>query len=298
VDQTRLARWRVPFDGAFALADTSTEPMPDVPGGKVPGKRKLRKARAAQTERLRDLQQRLYAERRHSVLLVFQAMDAAGKDGTIRAVLSGVNPAGCVVHPFGPPSKEDLSHDFLWRTTRRLPAKGHIGVFNRSYYEEVLVVRVQPEYLEAQRLPRGVPLDQLWQQRFDSIRAHERHLAENGTTVIKFFLNVSRDEQCRRLLRRIDDPERNWKFNAGDLKVRARWDEYMAAYQAALQETSRPWAPWYCIPADNKDFMRLQVANIVVQTIEALNSQFPELPADDHARLHEFRAELTQGKPS
>lgn len=282
----------VPFEGQFDLGARSTTP----PLG-TPGRKALRKAREDRTERLGLLQRRLYAHHRHSVLLVFQAMDAAGKDGTIRAVMSGVDPSGCSVHSFGKPSTEERAHDFLWRTTVRLPRKGRIGIFNRSYYEEVLIVRVLPSLLEGQELPRELPLEQRFAERYESIRDFETHMVRNGTTVIKFFLNVSAEEQRQRLLQRLDDPARNWKFNAADLDARAQWDQYQAAYRDALAETSRPWAPWYCIPADDKRYMRLQVADIVVNTIEALDPTWPEMPPEDQARLSDFRAALASSGP-
>ena len=208
-------------------------------------------------------------------------MDAGGKDGTIRNVFTGVNPAGFQVSSFKAPSDEELDHDFLWRVAQQLPERGRIGVFNRSHYEEVLVVRVHPEFLEGQRLPNA-DLDAIWGERFESIRNFEKHLAENGTIIVKFFLNVSFEQQTQRLLRRIDKPSRNWKFNSGDVKERERWPDYMRAFEDALNETSRPWAPWYAIPADNKPYMRLQVARIVQETLESLGVDFPKI--DEAAR--------------
>lgn len=276
--------WRVPYDGSFRMdAAPTTLPSPL-------GKKSAKKALKASVEELADQQRRLYADDRHAVLLVFQAMDAAGKDSTIRAVLSGVNPAGCQVESFKAPSTRELDQDFLWRTTRRNPQRGRIGVFNRSYYEETLVVRVHPEYLDGQRLPHR-PED-LFEQRYASIRDHELHLARNGTLVLKFFLNVSRDEQKRRFLDRIDDPRKNWKFSRHDLAERALWPAYMAAYQDALNATSRPWAPWYAIPADDKPNMRAIVADIVVQNLRRLELAYPTLPADDQAHLARSRAAL------
>lgn len=276
--------WRVPYDGSFRMdAAPTTLPSPL-------GKKSAKKALKASVEELADQQRRLYADDRHAVLLVFQAMDAAGKDSTIRAVLSGVNPAGCQVESFKAPSTRELDQDFLWRTTRRNPQRGRIGVFNRSYYEETLVVRVHPEYLDGQRLPHR-PED-LFEQRYASIRDHELHLARNGTLVLKFFLNVSRDEQRRRFLDRIDDPRKNWKFSRHDLAERALWPAYMAAYQDALNATSRPWAPWYAIPADDKPNMRAIVADIVVQNLRRLELAYPTLPADDQAHLARSRAAL------
>ena len=277
----------VPFDGSFHLADVPTHP-----GDDAEGKKRSKKLLDEEIDALDQLQRRLYADDRYALLLVFQAMDAAGKDGTIRAVMSGVNPQGCQVFSFKQPSKEELDHDFLWRTARRLPERGRIGIFNRSYYEEVLVVRVHPEHLKGQKLPYEVPLERLWENRFRSIREHEAHLARSGTVVLKFFLNVSREEQRQRFLARIDEPDKNWKFSAADVRERGFWDAYQAAYEAALSATSRAWAPWYAIPADDKPSMRLEVARIVVETLESLSLRFPELSPEDQERLGEMRARL------
>ncbi len=277
----------VSFDGSFRVAGAPTAP----PKG-VPGKKALKSELKDHVKRVHAMQDVLYAADRRSVLLVFQAMDAAGKDGTIRAVMTGINPAGCQVVSFKQPSKEELDHDFLWRTTRKLPERGRIGIFNRSYYEEVLVVRVHPEILEHQRLPWLTDAPDVWEHRLASIRDFEEHLARNGTVVLKFFLNVSRGEQRRRFLDRIDERAKNWKFSAGDVRERQHWDEYMAAYQAALLATSRPWAPWYAIPADNKPFMRAAVADIVASTLESLGLSYPELDESERSRLDEMRALL------
>jgi PPK2 family polyphosphate:nucleotide phosphotransferase len=279
--------WTVPADGSFRLEQARCAAPDDAPGDKA-----ARTALKKQVKRLDDLQRRLYADDRHSVLMIFQAMDAAGKDSTIRAVFSGVNPAAFQVTSFKKPSANELDQDFLWRTTRALPQRGRIGVFNRSYYEEVLVVRVHPEYLGAQKLPPdAVPgdLDELWTQRYRSIVEHERHLARNGTVVLKFWLNVSRGEQKRRFLRRLDVPEKNWKFNAGDVAERNHWPAYMAAYEDALRHTSKPWAPWFAIPADDKPFMRLTVARIVVETLESMGLRYPEVGDAERARFDEMR---------
>lgn len=226
------------------------------------------------------LQERLYAENRQALLLVFQAMDAAGKDGTIRKLLSGVNPAGCQVSSFKRPSSEELDHDFLWRHVVRLPERGILGVHNRSWYEEVLVVRVNPGILTGgQRLPPHALQGDVWGDRLQSIRDLEAHLDRNGTTVVKFFLNVSHAEQGRRLRARIDEPEKRWKFEAGDLDARADWEAYQTAYEQALNETSRPCAPWYAIPADHKWTMRVMVAEIVLRTLQAMNPTIPD-PTD------------------
>jgi PPK2 family polyphosphate:nucleotide phosphotransferase len=243
-------------------------------------------------EEIGELQRILYAHDHRALLLVFQAMDAAGKDGTIRAVMTGVNPAGCQVYSFKQPSAQELDHDFLWRTAKCLPERGMIGIFNRSYYEEVLVVRVHPEYLAAQNLPQPIDKDTIWKDRFESIRDHELHLARNGTVVLKFFLNVSREEQKKRFLARLDEPEKNWKFSAADVQERGYWNDYMKAYADALGETSRAWAPWYAIPADFKPFMRLAVARIVRDTLKSLKLHYPTVEEKDRARFDEARALL------
>ena len=285
----------VPFDGTFDLQQRPTAPDDD-----VAEKKKLAKALKRQVKTISELQQVLYAQDRFSVLLVFQAMDAAGKDGTIRAVMSGVNPAGCQVFSFKSPTARELDHDYLWRTASRMPERGRIGVFNRSYYEEVLAVRVRPEYLVNQRIPRNigdsVTADAFWSERYESIRDHELHLARNGTIVIKFWLNVSLEEQKRRFLARLDNPEKYWKFSKSDLSERERWPDYMEAYQHALNETSRPHAPWYAVPADNKPWMRLQVATIVAQTLESLPLAFPEKSEEELALFDAHRARLMAEK--
>lgn len=277
----------VPFDGAFRLTGSPTEPPAERPSKKE-CKARLTEAR----EQLDELQRILYAHDHHSVLLVFQAMDAAGKDGTIRAVLEGVNPAGCQVFSFKKPSDLELDHDFLWRSAVRLPERGRIGVFNRSYYEEVLVVRVHPSILDGQQLPSSVDRERIWEQRFESIRDHEKHLARNGTVVIKFFLNVSKEEQRQRFLSRLDEPEKNWKFSKADLRERGHWDAYQEAYESALAETSRAHAPWYAIPADSKSYMRMQVAEIVVERLKGLDLHYPAVDAEVAAHIDDLRAQL------
>jgi PPK2 family polyphosphate:nucleotide phosphotransferase len=278
-------RFLVPFDGSFRVDGAPTSPPKAVSMKKKEARARL----AKRVDELDDLQRRLYADARFSVLLVFEAMDAAGKDGTIRAVMSGVNPAGCQVFSFKKPSYEELDHDFLWRTARRLPERGRIGVFNRSYYEEVLVVRVHPELLHFQRLPYRPKGRRLWRDRYESIRDHEKHLARNGTIILKFWLNVSREEQRKRFLSRIDEPEKNWKFEPADCRERGFWDAYMAAYQDALNETSRAWAPWYAIPADDKPFMRFAVAEIVVDALKSLGLSYPDVDHETRGRLQEMR---------
>jgi PPK2 family polyphosphate:nucleotide phosphotransferase len=277
----------VPFDDGFSIADTPTTPPPGSPARKET-KYRLNKVVAE----LADLQERLYADDRYAILCVFQAMDAAGKDSTIRAVMTGINPAGFQVFSFKAPSKEELDHDFLWRTSVRLPERGRIGVFNRSYYEEVLVVRVHTGFLDGQQLPHRPPAGELWDERYASIRDHELHLARSGTVVVKFWLNVSREEQARRFLRRIDRPDKNWKFQPRDVLERRHWDAHMEAYEDALNATSRPWAPWYAIPADDKPFMRLMVAEILRDQLGALPLRYPEPAEDDRATFDEMRSEL------
>src|ERR1700690_2722177 len=248
-------------------------------------------------ERLAELQQRLYANDRWSVLIVLQAMDAAGKDSIIKHVMSGINPQGCEVHSFKQPSAEELQHDFLWRVAQRLPTNGRIGIFNRSHYEEVLTVRVHKELLASQGLPKRLVSKDIWQQRFDDIRTFERHLARNGTLVLKFFLNVSKDEQRRRFLDRIEEPAKRWKFSMGDIAERKLWDKYMEAYEDMIRQTSTPEAPWFVVPADNKWFTRLVVAGAIVQELQALDLDFPKVTGKALKELHKVRKALkAQGR--
>jgi PPK2 family polyphosphate:nucleotide phosphotransferase len=230
---------------------------------------------------MQELQDRLYADNSHAVLLIFQAMDGAGKDSTIKHVMSGVNPQGCQVYSFKQPSVEELDHDYLWRTTKCLPERGRIGIFNRSYYEEVLIVKVHPEMLLKQKLPCAFDLssvdDAFWQKRYQSINDLEKHLVRNGTIVIKFFLQVSKKEQAERFLKRINEPEKNWKFAISDVEERQYWDEYQKAYELMIRETSTPEAPWYIIPADKKWYMRLAVAEIILQRLKKLDLKYPAL---------------------
>jgi PPK2 family polyphosphate:nucleotide phosphotransferase len=279
--------FQVPDNGDFKLKKADTDPEK-----RAPDEAECDVRLAECVAEIADLQHVLFAYDRYALLLIFQAMDAAGKDGTIRAVLSGVNPAGCQVTSFKVPSAEELDHDFLWRTTRHLPERGRIGVFNRSYYEEVLAVRVHTEFLAAQRLPNGKNNKSIWQERFESIREHEAHLARNGTVVLKFFLNVSKEEQRKRFLSRLDEPHKHWKFSEKDVAEREHWDNYQDAYEEALNETSRAWAPWYAIPADNKAFMRLTVAEIVRHTLKSMDLKYPQPDAEALARYDKMRADL------
>jgi PPK2 family polyphosphate:nucleotide phosphotransferase len=230
-------------------------------------------------ERLAELQQRLYADDRRSVLIVLQAMDAAGKDSIIKHVMSGINPQGCEVHSFKQPSAEELEHDFLWRVAQRLPSNGRIGIFNRSHYEEVLTVRIHKEFLARQKLPKQLVGKNIWQQRFEDIRAFEYHLARNGTRILKFFLNVSKEEQRRRFLDRIDQPDKRWKFSMNDVAERKLWDKYMAAYEDMIRQTSTPEVPWFVVPADQKWFTRLVVAAVVVEAMDRLKLNYPKVTA-------------------
>ena len=236
---------------------------------------------------LAELQDKLYAQDKWGVLLIFQAMDAAGKDGAIKHVMSGVNPQGCQVYSFKSPSAEDLDHDYLWRCMKSLPNRGHIGIFNRSYYEEVLVVRVHPEFLAKQKLPPKLVGKQIWEERFEDIRNFEQYLARNGVIVRKFFLHVSKKEQKRRFLERIEDPLKNWKFSSNDASERDFWDDYMGAYEAMIQETAAKHAPWYVVPADNKWFTRVVVASAVIDALASLDLAYPEV---GEAKLKELAA--------
>ena len=257
----------------------------------------LEKDHAAQllkqgVERLAELQDKLYAQDRWSVLCMFQAMDAAGKDGAIKHVFSGVNPQGCQVHSYKAPNAMELDHDFLWRHSTALPERGRIGIHNRSWYEEVLVVRVHPEYLTGQKLPPRLVGKDIWAERLEDIAAYERYLARQGTVVLKFFLNVSKAEQKKRFLSRIEEPEKNWKFSANDVAERAHWDAYMAAYEAAIRGTATKLAPWYVVPADNKWFTRLVVVAAIVQALEDLDLHYPRVTKAEQAALAVARKAL------
>jgi len=277
----------VPFDGSFRVDDAPTAPPGD---DRLHLKNRLRAA----VRELDALQRLLLANKTWSVLLVFQGMDAAGKDSTIRAVMSGISPTGCEVYTFKRPTRTELAHDFLWRTARSIPRRGSIGIFNRSHYEEVLVVRVHPEILENQSLPRRALGDDLWNERLESIRDHEEHLARNGVVVLKFWLNISADEQKERFLNRLDDPDKNWKFNPDDVAERQYWEQYMHAYEEALKTTSRPWAPWYAIPADSKPYMRAVIAEIIVAALSGLDMRYPEPDASELVGFSEARAKLEE----
>jgi PPK2 family polyphosphate:nucleotide phosphotransferase len=246
-------------------------------------------------ELLADLQDKLYAQDRWALLLIFQAMDAAGKDGTIKHVMSGVNPQGCEVFSFKSPSAEELAHGYLWRTSKRIPPRGKIGIFNRSYYEEVLVVKVHPELLEAQRLPELCVGDDIWKERYEDIAAFERYATRNGIAVRKFFLNISKEEQKRRFLSRLEEPEKNWKFSAADVRERGYWDQYQEAYEAMIQHTSSKCAPWFVVPADNKWFTRLVVSSVVAHALQEMKLDYPKVSAGKRRELAAAKHEL-EGK--
>ena len=243
-------------------------------------------------ELLASLQDRLYAQDKRALLLVFQAMDAAGKDGTIKHVMSGVNPQGCQVFAFKAPSAEELDHDFLWRTTKCIPERGRIGIFNRSYYEEVLVVRVHPQILAGQKLPPELVTKGIWKERCEDIASYERYLARNGVAVVKFFLNVSRKEQKKRFLDRLEEPDKNWKFALGDVEERKHWNAYAEAYEEAIRATAAPWAPWYVVPADAKWYTRLVVASAVIDALERMDLAYPEVDEAKRAELAKAKAAL------
>jgi PPK2 family polyphosphate:nucleotide phosphotransferase len=274
--------------------------LKDVDPGDTAGL-KLEKDHAAElldkgVEVLAALQDRLYAQDKRALLLVFQAMDAAGKDGTVKHVMSGVNPQGCQVFAFKSPSSEELDHDFLWRTTKCLPERGRIGIFNRSYYEEVLVVRVHPQILAGQKLAPELVTKRIWKERLEDIAAHERYLARNGVAVVKFFLHVSKKEQRKRFLDRLEEPDKNWKFALGDVEERKHWDAYMEAYEEAIRATAAPWAPWYVVPADTKWFTRLVVASAVIDALEKMDLAYPVVDEAKKAELAKAKAALEAEK--
>jgi PPK2 family polyphosphate:nucleotide phosphotransferase len=286
-------RFRIDEPGKFKLADHDCA---DTCGLDI-DKREATDMLEEGIKRLSDLQEKLYASDRWSVLLVFQAMDAAGKDSAIKHMMTGINPQGCQIRSFKTPSVEELDHDFLWRIGKALPERGRIGIFNRSHYEEVLVVRVHPEFLEKQKLPLALDHKNIWQHRFDDIRNFERHLARNGTRILKFFLNVSREEQRKRFLDRIDQPAKNWKFSMSDVRERERWDDYMVAYEDMIRNTSIPEAPWYVVPADNKWFTRLVVAAALVEALDGLDLQFPKVSDDMLQEVQQAKKALEAEKP-
>lgn len=289
----RLAQpYRVTNGKKFRLKDVDPGDTGDL---KAEDKPRAQEALRTGVQAMAELQDVLYAQDRWSVLLIFQAMDAAGKDGTIKHVMSGVNPQGCQVASFKAPTSDDLDHDYLWRCVKHLPERGRIGIFNRSYYEETLVVRVHPEFLAGQKLPPECVTKNIWHERFQDIRAFERYLTRNGTIVRKFFLHVSREEQEKRFLERLDDPEKNWKFSANDVKERTFWPDYMRAYEDTIRETATDDAPWYVVPADNKWFTRAVVAAAVIDALGSLNLHYPRVTAAQGRELAAVRKALLAG---
>jgi PPK2 family polyphosphate:nucleotide phosphotransferase len=286
-------RFRVDSPDKFRLAECD----PNDCHGLTIDKSEAKAMLAEGLEQLVELQERLYADDRWSVLIVLQAMDAAGKDSVIKHVMSGLNPQGVEVHSFKQPSVEELNHNFLWRAAQRLPERGRIGIFNRSYYEEVLVVRVHPELLDRQRLPNSLAGKDIWQQRFEDICGFERHLARNGTRIMKFFLHVSKEEQRKRFLDRIDEPAKRWKFSMGDVAERKLWDKYQHAYEDLIRQTSQPEAPWFVVPADHKWFTRMVVAGALVQELQALGLDFPKIEGRALKELQEAAKALKEEKP-
>src|SRR3981189_595449 len=282
-DMKRIIKQARKFAKPFRVTDDSFRLKDIDPGDSLDltseDKPRAKEALAMGIDALAELQNMLYAQNCWAVLLIFQAMDAAGKDGAIKHVMSGVNPQGVQVYSFKTPSTEELDHDYLWRTSKRLPARGRIGIFNRSYYEEVLVVRVHPELLKREKIPGPLITTQIWKERFEDICAFEQHMARNGTVVLKFFLHLSKEEQRRRFLDRLEQPAKRWKFSMGDVEDRKLWDKYMAAYEDAIRATSRPEAPWYVVPADHKPFARLVVAQVLIEALEGLDLKFPKVDA-------------------
>lgn len=286
--------YRIDNGVGFRLKDHDPGDIADLQAEDKPRAKELL---ARGVEAMAELQDMLYAQDRWAVLLIFQAMDAAGKDGAIKHVMSGVNPQGCQVFSFKAPSAEELDHDYLWRCVRCLPERGRIGIFNRSYYEETLVVRVHPELLTRQRLPKELVDKHIWERRFKEIRNFEWYLSNNGICVRKFFLNVSKKEQKRRFLERIDNPAKNWKFSPSDVKERDHWDAYMKAYEETIRNTAAPESPWYVVPADNKWFTRVVVAAAVIDALASLNLRYPEVSDEQRQALAAAREALLGGKP-
>ena len=292
ISRKLLERYRVEDGRKFRLSDYD----PADTAGHIIDKKDAEAMLAHGVQRLSDQQEKLYAQDEWAMLCVFQAIDAAGKDGTIKHVMSGVNPQGVQITSFKVPGPEALSHDFMWRANQALPARGMIGIFNRSYYEDVLVVRVHPELLKAQRLPAEVLTKNIWNERLEAIEAHERYLARQGTVVLKFFLNLSKDEQKRRFLSRLDELEKNWKFNSGDLIERGYWDDYHTYYEETIRATAAPHAPWYVVPADNKWFTRLVVVAAMNEALSRLDLKFPEVDPEERQRMNEARKKLEAEK--
>lgn len=295
----KIAKKALKLADAFAVTNGDSFRLKDfdpADNGGIHSKEKAAELLHESTEALCDLQEKLYAQNEWAVLLVVQAMDAAGKDSLVKHVMSGLNPQGCEVSSFKQPSTEELDHDFLWRAARRLPERGHIGVFNRSYYEEVLVVRVHQELLEKQHLPSRLVTKKIWKERFEDIRNFEKYLTRNGLIILKFFLNVSKEEQKRRFLERLDEPEKNWKFSEADVRERQYWDDYMHAYEELIQHTAAPEAPWYVVPADHKWFTHIAVSAAIIHALKGLNLEYPKVDKDRRKALEAAREALTKNK--
>jgi len=284
-----LKRYRVDHGKHFRLEDYDPADTHGLESELKPQAKELLASGVQELSRLQDV---LAAQDRWGLLLIFQAMDAAGKDGTIKHVMSGVNPQGVQVSSFKAPSAEELHHGYLWRTMKAMPERGHIGIFNRSYYEEVLVVRVHPQILESQKLPKPLVTKHIWQERFEDINNFERYLTRNGMAVVKFFLHVSKKEQKRRFMERLDTPDKNWKFSSSDVKERQCWDEYQEAYEDMIRHTASEHAPWYVVPADNKWFTRLVVSQAVVDALKGMNLKYPKVSGAERAALAEARQQL------
>jgi PPK2 family polyphosphate:nucleotide phosphotransferase len=283
-----ISKFQIEHRSDVKLSDIKTDQ-----NGKISSKEDGEKLLAENTERMAELQDKLYAQDKYSLLIIFQAMDTAGKDGAIKHVMSGLNPQGTHVHSFKRPSDEELDHDYLWRATKNLPERGLIGIFNRSYYEDVLVVRVH-DLVKNSQLPKEFITDDLWKNRFRQIRDYEQYLYENGTVILKFFLHISKEEQKERLLGRIDDKTKNWKFEAGDLTERKYWDDYQRCYQEAISETSTKQAPWFVVPADKKWFARLVISEVIVKTLESLNPEYPTISKEQAEILKDCKQKLME----
>ena len=286
-------QYRVGDGAKFRLSDYSTEPSFEL--GKE-DKPLVKQTLQLGVEALAALQDILYAQDKWSLLVVFQAMDAAGKDGAIKHVMSGINPQGCQVSSFKAPSSEDMDHDFLWRCQKHLPERGRIGIFNRSYYEEVLVVRVHEKILKGQKLPEELVTEDIWEERFKDIRNFEKYLGRNGTVVIKFFLHLSKDEQRKRFIERVDDPDKNWKFSAADANERGFWKDYMAAYEEMIKNTSTEKAPWYVVPADSKPYARIVIASAIINALDEMGLEYPKVSKEKIAELHAIKEQLLAEK--
>lgn len=286
------------FSEQYCVGDDKNFTLKDKPTSYTAqgDKKQVRKTLKMGVKALAAMQDILYAQDKWSVLIIFQAMDAAGKDGAIKHVMSGINPQGCQVSSFKGPSSEELDHDYLWRCQKHLPEKGRIGIFNRSYYEEVLVVRVHEQILKSQKIPEKLIKENIWDNRFEDIRNFERYLNRNGTVVIKFFLNVSKEEQKRRFIERVDNPDKNWKFSAADAKERGYWDDYMHAYEELIKNTSTKKSPWYVIPADDKSYARIAIASAIIHALDEMDLEYPKVSAEKITELNEVKKALLEEK--